>query len=45
MAELLMEELPKDSELYENAHEILSAGQKGSVLVNEIMSLGSRTGY
>jgi hypothetical protein len=45
MAELLLEELPEDSELYENAHEILSAGRKGSVLVNEIMSLGSRTGH
>ena len=43
MAELLMAELPEDSELYENAHEILSAGRKGSVLVKEIMSLGSQT--
>jgi PAS domain S-box-containing protein len=43
MAELLMAELPEDSDLYENALEILNAGQKGSVLVNEIMSLGSRT--
>jgi hypothetical protein len=33
----------EDSAPYENAREILSAGRKGSVLVKEIMSLGSRT--
>jgi hypothetical protein len=43
MAELLMDELPEDSELYENALEIFNSGQKGRVLVNEILSLGSRT--
>jgi signal transduction histidine kinase len=42
-AELLMDELPEDSELYENALEIFNSGQKGRVLVNEILSLGSRT--
>lgn len=42
MAELLMAELPEGSEMYETAHEILKNGQKGGVLVNEIMSLSSR---
>ena len=43
VGEVLMDELPEDSDLYENALEIFNSGQKGRVLVNEIMSLGSRT--
>lgn len=43
MAELIMAELPENSDLYENALDIFNSAQKGSSLVNEIMSLGSRT--
>lgn len=43
MAELIMADLPEESDLYENAREIFNSAQKGSSLVHEIMSLGSRT--
>ncbi|MBU1240722.1 response regulator, partial [Myxococcota bacterium] len=38
MSELLMEDLPKEGSLHEFASDILSAGQRGRDLVNQIMA-------
>ena len=38
MSELLLEDLPRNSQQYENAQEILSAGKRGSDLVRQILA-------
>ncbi len=38
LSEMLMEDLPKGSQEYENAQEILKAGKRGSELVKQILS-------
>jgi len=43
MSEMLLEDLPSDSHEYENALEILTAGQRGSDLVKQILSFSRQT--
>lgn len=43
MAEMLMEDLPKDSPEYENAREILKAGKRGNDLVKQILAFSRQS--
>ncbi len=45
IAELLLEDLPKDSQEYENAQEILRAGKRGSDLVNQILAFSRQSAH
>lgn len=43
MAELLLADLPKNSEIYENAQEILNAGKRAGDLVNQILAFSRQS--
>jgi len=43
MSELLLEDLPPNSSVYENAQEILKAGKRGSDLVKQILSFSRQS--
>ena len=43
MSEMLLEDLPEDSQQYENAEEILRAGKRGSDLVKQILAFSRQS--
>ncbi|MGD9733905.1 MAG: PAS domain S-box protein [Desulfamplus sp.] len=43
MSELVMEDLPKDSQNYENVREIFKAGKRGQDLVSQILSFSRKS--
>ena len=45
IAELLLEDIPRDSQEYENAQEILRAGKRGSDLVNQILAFSRQSAH